>query len=97
VKIRPGSKIYYFNFEKFIFPNKVGNMIPWYGMKGIFEVVHQSYWTDAFIHKDWIDVYNCKFGSWEISYPPEIINFLIETGKIKELTEDDLMIKDIIE
>jgi len=88
MEVEPG--IYYFNFETHWCPTEFAN-IYCRGFKGIYKIIKSKYYLDYF------DVYDFKRGTWKIWYEPEVINILIKEGKIKKLTEDDLMIRDIIE
>jgi hypothetical protein len=88
MEVEPG--IYYFNFETHWCPTEFANTYC-RGLKGIYEITKNK--LDFYYY----DIYNLKRDTWEIGYTSEVINILIETGKIKKLTEDDLMIKDIIE
>ena len=82
------SGIYYFNFETF-WHQTTFTSTRCLGAKGVYKITVDKYLGCYNVH-------DFKSGTWEIWYPPEIINFLIKEGKIIKLTEDDMIIRDII-
>jgi len=95
---------YYFNFEETYFSFK-NISTKWLGLKGIYtfgdiieHFVIEHCPAPAPVCGLWaIEIYDTKYGSWIIDYPVELILKLIDEGKIVKLTDDDLLIKDIIE